>query len=254
MAIQRRKQVFDCGGGQKVTTFRRPGGPRVRVGYPPDSVLASVAPTAGRRYIRDLFHRAVERLADIIDDETPDTGRVATTLAHIAPDNTIITAHTSAAHVTLYVRNKRTHKVRAYPLLDPRHYSGMRVQEHDPARFRITRNEELFICIESGDSHDALPAAERTAALAKFLNGRRGKVEKTAEYLTRLAVRAGAPGHITITFARLKRDRADNLVLALFEGEGAEGHRLAAGMVPVIRGILERDRQMQQPRPPSFTP
>lgn len=244
MAVQRRKQVFDCGGGQKVTTFRRPQGPRVRVGYPPDSVLASVAPAANRRYIRALFRRAIARLADIVEDENPVTGRVQSTLAHIAPDGTIITAHNSDAYVTLYIRDRQTRKIRALPLLDTRRYHGMRVQKHEPRRFRIRKSDEVFICIETATAHAALPAAERTSLLAKFLRSRHGSVEKAAEFLTRLVVRAGAKGNVTMTFARLNPGRKDHIVLALFEGHGADGHRMAAGMVPVTRGILERDRQL----------
>ena len=119
MAGQRRKQTRQIGGGQSVTTVRRPpGGTRVEVGFPPSSVLVQEAPFADKRYIKQLFRRAITSFADIVDDEIPDTGRVTSTLAYIAPDGTIITAHNGSAQLSLFVRDIYSGRMRTVPLLD----------------------------------------------------------------------------------------------------------------------------------------
>jgi len=262
MAGERKKQTHKISGGQRVTTSRRPpGGPRARFGFPHDSVLVHDAPVADKRNIRQLFRRAITRLADIIDDETPDTGKVNSTLAHIAPDGTIITAHNGSAQVTLFVRDMYTGRMRAVPLLEHTGRESLTLSVHDAhdPDYGISRHDDVFVCIETGNSYEALDEERRAAMLGRYLSGPRGSVEKAAEFLARLAARGGAKGSISVTFAQLEPGRSKPLVIALFEGDSAEGHRLASGMVPVITGILQRDMAMRQrishaprPRDPSF--
>jgi hypothetical protein len=265
MAGERKKQTHKTSGGQRVTTARRPpGGPRARFGFPHDSVLVHDAPAADKRYIRQLFRRAISRLADIIDDEAPDTGKVSSTMAHIAPDGTIITAHNGTAQVTLFVRDIYSGRMRAIPLLEETGRDSLTLSTHDAhdPDFGISRSDEIYICIETGNSSAAMNEEQRAMMLGRYLTGPRGSVEKAAEFLARLAVRGGAKGSISVTFARLEPGRSKPLIIALFEGDSAEGHRLAAGMVPVITGILQRDMIMRhrtapaspgpRPRDPTF--
>ena len=264
MAGERKKQTHKINGGQRATTARRPPkGPRARFGYPHDSVLVHDAPAADKRYIRQLFRRAITRLADIIDDEAPDTGKVSSTLAHIAPDGTIITAHNGTAQVTLFMRDLYTGRMHAVPLLEPTGRDSLTLtihNVHDPD-YGISRSDEIYICIETGNSSAAMDEDQRAMMLGRYLTGPRGSVEKAAEFLARLAVRGGVKSNISVTFARLEPGRGKPLIIGLFEGDSAEGHRLAAGMVPVMKGILQRDMVMRgrdtppppsRPRGPSF--
>lgn len=262
MARKRKKQTHNVGGGQGITTVRRPPlGPRLRFGYPHDAVLVHDAPPSDKRYIRQLFRRAINRLADLLDDGVPDNGKVSSTVAHIAPDGTIITAHNGTAQITLFVRDVYSGRMRGIPLLDEHRDESLHFAVHDAhdPDYGINRTDEVFICIETGNSFAAMEAEQRAMMLGRFLAGRHGTVDKAAELLARLAARSGTKESISITFARLEPGRAHPLLIALFEGDCAEGHRLANAMVPVITGILQRDMIMQQrvartprPRDPHF--
>lgn len=244
MKEQPRNQTRNVGGGQRVTTVRHPpAGPRARLGYPHDSVLVHAAPAADKYYLRHLFHRATARLADIIEDDQLDPRRVGTTCVWIAPDGTILTARNGTAQVTIFARDLYTGRMRAFPLLPataPQHLSLRRHHIYDP-RHAIAPGEEIYICIESGKAHRAMDHDTRTQFLARFID-RGGSSEDATRFLARLAQRAGVDGAFSITFARLEPHRAAPLLIALFEGQTAKTRRLATGLVPVVRGLLDHDR------------
>lgn len=264
MSGKRKKKSHNIGGGQGITTVRRPpDGPRLRFGFPHNAVLVHEAPAADKRYIRQLFRRAVSRLAEMLDDETPDTGKVSSTMAHIAPDGTIITAHNGSAQVTLFVRDVYSGRMRAVPLLQDKGRDNLHFGVHDAhdPDYGISRTDEIFVCIETGNSYEAMDEEQRAIMLGRFLAGRHGTIEKAADFLARIAARGGTKDSISVTFAKLEPGRTKPLIIALFEGDSAEGHRLANAMVPVITGILQRDMAMRQriarapahhPRDPSF--
>jgi hypothetical protein len=229
------------------------------VGFPHDSILVHGAPHIDKRYIRQLFRRAETTLADIIEDESPDMSRLSSTLVWIAPDGHLLTAHNSTAQISLFIRDVYSGRMRVLPLLPAKRREGLHLLAHDifDPENEITNTDEIFICIESGVAHKAMNSEQRALMLGRFLSGPRGSEEKAAEFLTRLAQRAGAKGSFSITFAKLQPARSDPLLIALFEGDSAAGRRLGAGMVPVIGGILERDMALRHythpvPRPVLF--
>lgn len=247
MAGNKRKQTFDISGGQKATTISR-GGPPVQFGAPQDAVLVHPAPfpvpVAGRRYIRQLFRRAIIRLVDLMDDDSlPADAPVASTLVYIAPDGKLMTAHSGAAQIIIFVRNAGTGAVRAIPLLKARPGGALRVQEHDlkSRTYRIDAADTIYICIQTQSACAAITPEAQAALLESFLYGRRGTAAQAAEYLSGCVAETGMTDPVTITCARLLPLRGEAMIMALFESDTAEGQRVAAGLVPVISGILDYD-------------
>lgn len=243
MTAQTRKQTRNVGGGQKVTTVRYPlGGPRPRLGLPHASILVHTAPLADKRYLRQLFTRATTRLTDLMDDEDINLSRVATTCLWIAPDGALLTAHNSNAQITLIARDIYGGRLRAFPLLPEATPAKLSLRQHHiyDMRHEIGRTDEIYICIESGKSFRAMDRNTRLLLLERFLN-REGTPEEATDFLARLTQRAGVEGSFSITFARLEPHRPEPLVISLFEGGTAAQRRVAAGLVPVLSGMLTRD-------------
>lgn len=243
MTAQKRKQIRHIGGGQKVTTVRYPlGGPRRHLGLPHASVLVHPAPYADKSYLRQLLRQTTPRLADLMDDESAAIGRVATTCLWIAPDGAMLTAHKSAAQITLFARDIYGGRLRAFPLLPAARPAQLSLRQHHIYDIKrgIGTSDEIYINIESGKSFRAMDSHTRLLLLERFLN-RGGTPEEAADFLARLAERAGVEGSFSITFARLAPQREDPLLISLFEGDSAKNRRLAAGLVPVLAGMLQRD-------------
>lgn len=246
------KKTQDIGGGRRITTVRRsPGGPRSRVGYPPDAVLAHAAPAADKHYLRQLLARAQERLAENLDDDEGQVAPVDITLAYIGRDGTMITAHNGKGRITVFARDIYTGRVRAVPLLDDRAPGRLRVAMHNlyGKDSEISRSDELFLCVETGNAYASMDPDRRARLLGSFLAGLEegeDETERAAQYMVGLAERAGTEGHISLTVTRIEPVRPSSLIVALFEGRRAEARRTAASMVPVMTGILQRDIVIRQ--------
>lgn len=100
-------------------------------------------------------------------------------------------------------------------------------------------SNSAYLAVTSDGVHMELSPIYRANALEMYLKGTENTLRTTPEFFANLAISCGSGDNLSVAITEIEPNRTKNIVMAVFDGHGKEGYKVAEAVANAFRQELQ---------------